>query len=90
LFLLIRPSNTVKRHRRLWVSEEGIDAFWSAVQFIHVLLGGGLQFGFGSHGHLGSNRVFQTAIQALVWIQFRRLTGQIENFDISRMLFQLG
>jgi len=70
------------------VSEEGLDPLWCVGQLIHVLGGGRLQFGFRSHGDFGCNGVFEASVQSFVRVQFRRVTGKVEDFDLLVMLGQ--
>ena len=52
----------------------------------HVVLGGGFQFRLRPHGDLRSDSVLHVGVQALVWVQFRRIARQIKDLDAIRSL----
>jgi len=68
------------------VSEEGLDPFRCGGHFIHVHGGGGLQFGFRSHRDFGCDFVFEAGVESFVRVQFRRVTGKVEDFNLVAML----
>ena len=70
------------------VSEEGLDPFWCVGQLVHVHGGGRLQFGVRSHGDFGFDSVFEAGVQPFVRVQFRRVTGKVENLDLLAVFGQ--
>jgi len=61
------------------VLEEAFDTLRLGLQRRHVLGRSSLQFVFRSHRHLASNHVLQICIQPLLGVQFRAVTGQVED-----------
>ena len=47
-----------------------------------------LQLGFRSHRDFGRNIVFEAGVESFVRIQFRRVAGKVEDFDLLAMLCQ--
>ena len=63
------------------VLEIGADPLWGFADCGHVILGGGLQFRFCPHRHFTADSVLHIGVEALVGIEFRRITRQIEQLD---------
>ena len=64
------------------IIEEGFDPVGVGREFAHVAFCCGLQFGLGPYWDSRADGVFEICVEALIWIQFRRITRQIEDFDL--------
>ena len=63
------------------VLEVGANAIRRFSDHGHMVLGGGFQFRLRAHRDLGPDGVLHVGVQALVWVQFRRIARQIEDFN---------
>ena len=72
------------------VLEAGPDAVTIGRDEGHVLVGGGVQIGFGANGHLRADGLIQIGVGPLVRVELVAVAGQEERLDVGLVLAQAG